>query len=177
MLAEPAFRCIDHIRALPGKESERPWVIELSPQGRPFDHAKALELSGRPWLTLLCGRYERFDQRVRDAGVEFEWKVGREITEADWRFFVRCYDNTYSTHHATPYLNLDFFLRIGAAMPDNLLLVLGRQDGKPLCASLDSPHRLGWPPPWGLVFGRSPPRRRRRNPPPASPSAASRPRR
>jgi predicted N-acyltransferase len=75
-------------------------------------------------------------RRVREAGVAFEWKVGRDITEADWRFFVRCYDNTYAQHHSTPYLNLDFFLRIAAAMPDNLLLVLGRQDGKPLCASL-----------------------------------------
>ena len=53
-------------------------------------------------------------RRVREAGIEFEWKVGRDITEADWRFFVRCYDNTYRQHHSTPYLNLDFFLRIGA---------------------------------------------------------------
>ncbi|MEO8037988.1 MAG: GNAT family N-acetyltransferase [Betaproteobacteria bacterium] len=76
-------------------------------------------------------------RRVRDAGVTFEWKVGSDITEADWRFFVRCYDNTYRQHHSTPYLNLDFFLRIGASMPANLLLVIGRRDGRPVCASLD----------------------------------------
>jgi predicted N-acyltransferase len=89
-------------------------------------------------------------RRVRDAGVEFEWKVGRDITEADWRFFVRCYDNTYAQHHSTPYLNLDFFLRIAAAMPDNLLLVLGRQYGKPLCASLDVFNRDAL---WGRYWG------------------------
>jgi predicted N-acyltransferase len=89
-------------------------------------------------------------RRVREAGVEYEWKVGRAITEADWRFFVRCYDNTYREHHSSPYLNLDFFLRIGTAMPDNLLLVIGRQDGKPLCASLDvfTPEAL-----WGRYWG------------------------
>jgi len=89
-------------------------------------------------------------RRVLEAGVEFEWKVGRDITETDWRFFVRCYDNTYRQHHSTPYLNLDFFLRIGAAMPDNLLLVLGRKDGRPLCASLDvfTPEAL-----WGRYWG------------------------
>jgi len=89
-------------------------------------------------------------RRVRDAGVEFEWKVGRDITEADWRFFVGCYDNTYAQHHSTPYLNLDFFQRIGAAMPDNLLLVLGRQAGKPLCASLDVFNQESL---WGRYWG------------------------
>ncbi len=89
-------------------------------------------------------------RRVREAGVEFEWKVGRDITEADWRFFVRCYDNTYRQHHSTPYLNLDFFLSIGASMPDNLLLVLGRKDGKPLCASLDVFNQDAL---WGRYWG------------------------
>lgn len=76
MLAEPAFRCVDHIRALPGREVARPWIIELSPQGKPFDQAKAVELSGREWMVLLCGRYEGFDQRVRDAVVDEEISIG-----------------------------------------------------------------------------------------------------
>ena len=89
-------------------------------------------------------------RKVREAGVTFEWKVGRDIGEADWRFFVACYDNTYRQHHSTPYLNLDFFLRIGAAMPDNLLLVIGSRDGRPFCASLDvfSQEAL-----WGRYWG------------------------
>jgi predicted N-acyltransferase len=93
-------------------------------------------------------RQER--RRVRDAGVEFEWKLGNEITEADWRFFVLCYDNTYRQHRSTPYLNLDFFLRIGATMPGNLLLVIGRKDGRPLCASLDVFNRDAL---WGRYWG------------------------
>ncbi|MGK2856123.1 MAG: tRNA (guanosine(37)-N1)-methyltransferase TrmD [Thermoanaerobaculia bacterium] len=76
MLAEPVFRAIDAIRALPSREGERPWVIELSPQGRPFDQAKAVELCGRGWVVLLCGRYEGFDHRVRESVVDEEISMG-----------------------------------------------------------------------------------------------------
>ena len=47
MLAEPVLRCLDAIRAVPGRESERPWVIEMSPQGRVFDHADARRITDR----------------------------------------------------------------------------------------------------------------------------------
>jgi tRNA (guanine37-N1)-methyltransferase len=76
MLAEPVFRCVDAIRAVPGREGTRPWVVELSPQGRPFDQAKAIELAGRGWVALLCGRYEGFDHRVREAVVDEEISLG-----------------------------------------------------------------------------------------------------
>ena len=39
-------------------------VIALSAGGRPFDDALASELAAEPELTLLCGRYEGFDERV-----------------------------------------------------------------------------------------------------------------
>ncbi|MBI1396361.1 MAG: GNAT family N-acetyltransferase [Betaproteobacteria bacterium] len=80
-------------------------------------------------------RQER--RRVREAGVEFVWKVGDEITDEDWRFFARCYQDTYRRHHSTPYLNLDFFRRIGRSMSPNLLLALGLREGEPVCAALD----------------------------------------
>lgn len=41
-------------------------VVVLSPVGRRFDDAIAGELAAEPELTLLCGRYEGFDQRVHD---------------------------------------------------------------------------------------------------------------
>jgi tRNA (guanine37-N1)-methyltransferase len=41
-------------------------VVVLSPRGRPFDDAVARELASLPDLTLLCGRYEGFDERVHD---------------------------------------------------------------------------------------------------------------
>ncbi len=75
-------------------------------------------------------------RKVAEAGVSFRQVPGVEITPADWRFFKRCYDHTYSAHHSSPYLNLDFFLRIGASMPGNILLVIAERNGKPIASSL-----------------------------------------
>jgi tRNA (guanine37-N1)-methyltransferase len=41
-------------------------VIALSPGGRQFDDALAGELCEAPEITLLCGRYEGFDERVNE---------------------------------------------------------------------------------------------------------------
>jgi tRNA (guanine37-N1)-methyltransferase len=41
-------------------------VVALSAGGRPFDDALADELAGKEELTLLCGRYEGFDERVHE---------------------------------------------------------------------------------------------------------------
>jgi tRNA (guanine37-N1)-methyltransferase len=41
-------------------------TIALSPGGRRFDDALAGELAAEPALTLLCGRYEGFDERVHE---------------------------------------------------------------------------------------------------------------
>ncbi len=75
-------------------------------------------------------------RKVQEAGIAMRRVEGRDATEADWRFFKRCYDHTYREHYSTPYLNLDFFLRIGAAMPDNVLLVVAERDGRPIASSL-----------------------------------------
>ena len=39
-------------------------VVALTASGRPFDDALATELAREPELTLLCGRYEGFDERI-----------------------------------------------------------------------------------------------------------------
>jgi predicted N-acyltransferase len=75
-------------------------------------------------------------RKVAEAGVTLRRVSGRDVTEADWRFFNRCYRRTYAEHHSSPYLNLDFFQRIGAGMPDNILLAIAERAGKPIAASL-----------------------------------------
>lgn len=75
-------------------------------------------------------------RKVQEAGVRFRHVAGRNASEADWQFFKRCYDHTYAAHRSTPYLNLDFFLRIGRDIPDNLLLIVAEQDGEPIASSL-----------------------------------------
>lgn len=75
-------------------------------------------------------------RKVDEAGIVMRRIEGRDVTDADWRFFKRCYDHTYREHYSTPYLNLDFFLRIGATMADNILLVIAEREGQPVASSL-----------------------------------------
>lgn len=74
---------------------------------------------------------------MREAGVVLHRLCGSDITPEHWRFFTRCYNLTYRAHHSTPYLNLAFFERLGATMPDNVLLILAERDGAPLAATLN----------------------------------------
>jgi tRNA (guanine37-N1)-methyltransferase len=54
---------IEHARR--GVPAARP-LIALSPRGRRFDQAMARQLARAPGVTLICGRFEGFDQRVLD---------------------------------------------------------------------------------------------------------------
>ncbi len=73
MQAEPVYRCWQAVcEMLP----ERPHTIYLSPKGSTFTQAKAVELSHKPYIFLLCGHYEGIDQRVLDRIVEEEISAG-----------------------------------------------------------------------------------------------------
>lgn len=75
-------------------------------------------------------------RKAQDAGITFRHIRGKEATGADWHFFKHCYDRTYAAHASTPYLNTDFFLRIGESMPQHLLLVVAELDGQAIASSL-----------------------------------------
>ena len=72
MNVEPIARVITAIK----KEVPETRTILLSPGGRPFDQEKAWELSRLPSLTLICGRYEGIDERVRLHFVDEEISIG-----------------------------------------------------------------------------------------------------
>ena len=75
-------------------------------------------------------------RKVREAGVTLRRVRGADVTDADWKLFNRCYRHTYAAHYSTPYLNLDFFRRIGETMPENILLVIAEREGRPIASSL-----------------------------------------
>jgi tRNA (guanine37-N1)-methyltransferase len=54
-------------------------VIALVPGGRPLDDALASELAGVEALTLLCGRYEGFDERILEHFVSDRVSIGRYV--------------------------------------------------------------------------------------------------
>ena len=62
-------------RTLEDTGAPRP-VIALTPAGAPFDQATAHRLAGLSGFTLVCGRYEGFDERVLEECVDEEISVG-----------------------------------------------------------------------------------------------------
>jgi predicted N-acyltransferase len=90
-------------------------------------------------------------RKVEVAGVDVQRRIGREITEADWAFFHRCYRATYAAHYSTPYLNFEFFLRLAESLPESLLLVLARRGRRPIGAALGVYEST---PASGRLFGR-----------------------
>lgn len=79
-------------------------------------------------------RQER--RRVREAGVTFRWLEGTAIERQHWEFFNRCYRNTYAAHRSSPYLNLAFFMRLGATLPQHVAMVLAERESRPVAAAL-----------------------------------------
>jgi tRNA (guanine37-N1)-methyltransferase len=58
---------------------ERRRVIALAPGGRLLDEQLVLELSREPELTLLCGRYEGFDERIIEHFATDVVSIGRYV--------------------------------------------------------------------------------------------------
>jgi len=79
-------------------------------------------------------RQER--RKVREAGLSFRWLEGLAIERRHWEFFHRCYRATYAAHRSSPYLNLAFFLRIGAALAQNVVLLVAERDARPIASAL-----------------------------------------
>ena len=79
-------------------------------------------------------RQER--RKVSDAGVQFRWVQGRDIVDADWDFFYRCYERTYLEHGNAPYLSRAFFAAMQRDMPENWLLFVAERAGRPIASSL-----------------------------------------
>ncbi len=69
MKAEPIFASVE------AAGPPRPLFL-LGPGGRRFDQAIARDLAGRGGFSVLCGRYEGVDHRVREHLVDGELSVG-----------------------------------------------------------------------------------------------------
>ena len=71
--AEPLARCCeDAVR----RNQKKPHIIYLSPKGRVFTQQKAIELSQKEYLLLVCGHYEGVDERFIEELVDEELSIG-----------------------------------------------------------------------------------------------------
>lgn len=73
MKVEPLRDAIQAAREVAPQGSR---VVYLSPQGRRFDQAAALEFAQRPGMVLVAGRYEGIDERLVETEIDEEWSIG-----------------------------------------------------------------------------------------------------
>ena len=73
LICEPVFDCVEAVQQsanTPGR------LIMMSPQGQKLDQSLVEELSNEERLVILCGRYEGFDDRIREGLQPTEISVG-----------------------------------------------------------------------------------------------------
>ncbi len=73
MMCPPVFACLEHVRS---QAPEPGRVILLTPQGRPLSQPKVEALSAERRLILIAGRYEGFDERIRQGLDAEEISIG-----------------------------------------------------------------------------------------------------
>ncbi len=74
---EPIFSAVREREQRHREEGRKIWKVLLTPQGEPFNQALAGELADREEaLLFICGRYEGFDERVREGATDQEISLG-----------------------------------------------------------------------------------------------------
>ncbi len=79
IMCPPVFDCVEHVQQqVIGDNGEvaTGQLIMLTPQGRKLDQKLVEELAQQDRLLLLCGRYEGFDDRIRQGLQPLEVSVG-----------------------------------------------------------------------------------------------------
>ncbi len=74
---QPVFDAVEAVQAdgaAPGQ------LVMLSPQGQPLTHSVVESVAATPRVLLLCGRYEGFDDRIREGLKPMEISVGDFVT-------------------------------------------------------------------------------------------------
>lgn len=73
LMVEPVFKAL---QAISKSQIPNSKIILLDPRGEKFSQKKAREFSELEQLTLICGRYEGIDERVREHLVDEAISVG-----------------------------------------------------------------------------------------------------
>jgi hypothetical protein len=79
---------------------------------------------------------KRERRRVAEAGIEFDTLHGGDMDAALWRTVYSFYADTFHRHGHEPYLNLEFFKRIAAVMPNEMMLKVARIGAEPIAVAI-----------------------------------------
>lgn len=71
MQAPPIYRAYESVAG-----EEKPYTIYMSPQGKVLTQQKAIELSKKDHIVILCGHYEGVDERIIEEIVDEEISIG-----------------------------------------------------------------------------------------------------
>jgi uncharacterized protein len=93
------------------------------------------------FLSALSSRKRKAIRRERREaiaeGIDIVRLTGRDITEGHWDAFFAFYMDTGSRKWGRPYLNREFFSRIGASMAERIVLVMARRAGRWIAGALN----------------------------------------
>ena len=79
---------------------------------------------------------KRERRRVAEAGIEFDTRLGGDMDDALWQIVYEFYADTFYRHGHEPYLSLDFFKRVAASMPEQLMLKIARHGSQPIAVAI-----------------------------------------
>ncbi|MCC6913490.1 MAG: N-acetyltransferase [Rhodospirillaceae bacterium] len=92
------------------------------------------------FLAALSSRKRKTIRRERDVAnsrVKISTLTGDDITERHWDAFFRFYMNTSDRKWGQAYLNREFFSLLGERLKDAVVLVMGEENGEPVCGALN----------------------------------------
>ncbi|WP_431322159.1 GNAT family N-acetyltransferase [Rhizobium sp. YTU87027] len=97
------------------------------------DHEEFLEtLASRKRKAL---RKER--RTALEHGISVDWLTGRDLTERVWDQFFEFYMDTGGRKWGRPYLTRKFYSLIGERMPDDILLIMAKRDGRYIAGAIN----------------------------------------
>ena len=93
------------------------------------------------YLSGLASRKRKAVKRERRAaiasGLQIEIVTGCDIKSKHWDAFFACYIATSHNKWGTPYLNRDFFARLGETMAERVALIMAADDGRYVASALN----------------------------------------
>ena len=93
------------------------------------------------FLDTLASRKRKALRKEREAayagGITIERLTGMDLNEAVWDQFFKFYMDTGSRKWGRPYLTRKFFSLIGESMPDDILLIMAKRNGRYIAGAIN----------------------------------------
>ncbi len=90
--------------------------------------------------TLVSRKRKALRKERRSAlenGISIDWLTGRDLTEDVWDQFFAFYMDTGSRKWGRPYLTREFYSLIGERMPNDILLVMAKRNGRYVAGAIN----------------------------------------